>query len=105
MKTAALVIGFMFSGILLGYLFRRTKVTLIQKLITFFIWLLLFLLGVHAGGNEEVVRSLGTIGFEAVIITIAAIFGSSFCALLLWKFLNKKPNDKEGNLESKNKGE
>lgn len=101
MKTAAFVIGFMFSGILLGYLFRKTKITWIQKLITFFIWLLLFLLGVHAGGNEEVVKSLGTIGFEAVIITIAAIFGSSFCALLLWRFLNKKPNDKSHQIKSK----
>lgn len=93
------VIGFMLSGAFLGFVFRKTKINWIQKLITLFIWLLLFLLGIEAGSNESVVTGLGTIGLEALIITVAAMLGSCLLALALWKYLNKD-NNKEKDKES-----
>lgn len=89
-----IVIGFMLSGIVLGFLFRNTKINWIQKLITFFIWLLLLLLGVEAGSNKSVVDGLGSIGLEALIITGAAMLGSCLLALGLWKFLNRDKRNK-----------
>lgn len=86
------VILFMALGIGIGYLFRKVKVTWIQSLITIFIWALLFLLGIEAGSNEEVVKSLSMIGVDALVITAAAVFGSALGAKLLWNYFKK--NDK-----------
>lgn len=103
MNTAVYVIGFMFSGIFLGYIFRNTKISWLQKIITFFIWLLLFLLGVHAGSNKEVVDSFAVIGIEAIIITFVAILGSCLAALALWKYLNKPISKNKNRLDSTSK--
>lgn len=86
------VILFMVIGISLGRLCRRIKVPWIQSMITILIWALLFLLGIEAGSNESVVKSLPKIGLDAVIITAAAVFGSALGAKLLWNYLKK--NDK-----------
>lgn len=80
-------------GVLAGYLFRNKKVTWIQKVITFFIWLLLFLLGVDAGGDESVIQSFPNIGMEALIITAAAVLGSVVLAKLLWNYLRKSKKE------------
>lgn len=82
----------MVIGISLGRLCRRIKVPWIQSMITILIWALLFLLGIEAGSNESVVKSLPKIGLDAVIITAAAVFGSALGAKLLWNYLKK--NDK-----------
>lgn len=61
----------------------------ISKIITVIIWVLLFLLGVEVGTNPEIIAGLGTIGVEALIITIAAVLGSAIMALLLWRYIKK----------------
>ena len=81
------VIGLMFSGIALGYLIRNREVKHVSKLITGLIWILLFLLGVEVGGNQEIIKGLHTIGIEALIITVAAVLGSVIGALLLWSWI------------------
>ena len=87
------VIGFMALGVLMGYLFRNTKITWIQKVITFFIWLLLFLLGVDAGSDDDVIQSFPFIGMDALIITAAAVLGIVICAKLLWNYLKKSKRE------------
>ena len=83
------VISLMFSGILIGYVFRNNNLKFISKIITVLIWTLLFLLGIEVGGNQEIVRGLHTIGVEALVITLAAVLGSVIGALLLWKWIQK----------------
>lgn len=61
----------------------------ISKIITVIIWVLLFLLGVEVGTNPEIIAGLGTIGVEALIITIAAVLGSAIMSLLLWRYIKK----------------
>ncbi len=85
-----IVIGIMLSGILVGYLLRAKRLNEIHKVITLLIWLLLFLLGNEAGGNEAIVKGLHTLGVEALVITIAAVAGSSLCAWALWRSLYAK---------------
>ena len=83
----------MLTGVLLGYLLREKKLSWIQKVISFLIWVLLFLLGIDVGSNESIVKGLHSIGVEAVIITVAAVLGSVTFALLLWRSVlrnNKK---------------
>ena len=82
-----IIIGIMLTGMLLGYLLR-SKITLL-------IWLLLFLLGIDVGGNEAIVKGLHAIGLEALIITAAAVTGSTLAAWGLWYLLHTRYQKKE----------
>ena len=84
------VIGIMFIGIGLGYIFRRQSLPWINKAITILIWLLLFLLGIKVGHNEQIIRSLPTLGMEAFIIAISCVLGSCIAAWGLWKYVSRK---------------
>jgi uncharacterized membrane protein YbjE (DUF340 family) len=62
-----------------------------NHLLNWSIYLLLFLLGISVGTNEEVIRNLGKIGYEAIAIAVASIAGSVLFSGLLYRFLfNKK---------------
>lgn len=84
------VIGIMFIGIGLGYLLRRQSLSWINKAITALIWLLLFLLGIEVGQNEQIIRSLPTLGVEAFTIAIVCVLGSCIAAWGLWKYVGRK---------------
>lgn len=91
-----IIIGIMLTGMLLGYLLRSKRLSWIHKIITLFIWILLFLLGIDVGGNDSIIKGLlHTLGLEAVIITIAAVIGSILCAWGLWYLLYIKNRGKE----------
>ena len=70
------ILIFMFSGILAGYLLRKIRIGFINGVILTLIWLLLFLLGMEVGFNDQVIRKFGTLGIEAVIIAALATLGS-----------------------------
>ncbi len=89
------IIGIMLTGMLLGYLLRSKRLTWIHKVITLLIWLLLFLLGIDVGGNEAIVKGLYAIGLEALIITAAAVTGSTLAAWGLWYLLHTRYQKKE----------
>ena len=88
------VIGIMFIGIGLGYLLRRQSLSWINKAITTLIWLLLFLLGIVVGHNEQIIRSLPTLGVEAFVIAIVGVLGSCIAAWALWKHVNGRKEAK-----------
>ena len=78
------VIGLMFGGMILGYLFRRQQLSWIRKV------MLLFLLGVEVGGNRRIMEGLTTLGAEALAVTLACILGSCLCAWGLWYWVYKR---------------
>lgn len=78
---------------LAGYLLRKRDLKKIHSVITLLIWLLLFILGIEVGGNEQIVKGLHTLGMEAVILTIGGTLGSVIAAWALWRALYQK---KEG---------
>lgn len=80
---------------LLGFLLRKQKLSGIHKAITVLIWLLLFLLGLDVGGNQEIINGLHTIGMEAIVITLAAVLGSVTAAWALWYVLYKKKKEEQ----------
>jgi len=91
-----IIIGIMFLGIGAGYLLRKRKLRHLDNIMTAVVWLLLFLLGVEAGADERIVKWIGSLGLEALLITLAAVAGSSFFAWLLWKSdKTAKRGDKE----------
>ena len=57
----------------------------LNRILTFFIILLVFIMGLQMGADEEVTSSLGTIGLQAVIMTAMAVGGS-----MLFVFLGRK---------------
>ena len=79
----------MACGIGLGWLLRRRRLPLLGKVTNFFIWVLLFLLGVEVGGDERIVNGIASLGLEAAVIAAAGVAGSSVIALLLWKWSGK----------------
>lgn len=75
------VIGIMFAGIAAGYLFRRLP--LLQQLgkpISYTILLLLLLLGISVGSNDNIINNLSTLGGEAFLLALAATLGSVLAA-------------------------
>lgn len=81
-----IVIGLMVSGIILGYIFRKKNLRVVQHLITYAIFALLFLLGISVGTNRDIMDNLGTIGVEALVITLGAVGGSILCAWGIYKY-------------------
>lgn len=90
-----IIIGIMLTGMLIGFLLRSKRLTWIHKIITFLIWALLFLLGIDVGGNKAIIKGLHTLGLEAVVITLAAVIGSTLCAWGLWYLLYIRNSGKE----------
>lgn len=86
-----IIIGLMLTGMLLGFLLRKRNLKKIHQIITVLIWLLLFILGVEVGSNEQIIKGLHTIGFEAVILTLGGTLGSVIAAWALWRALYKRP--------------
>lgn len=93
-KIMLTVVGIMFLGIGLGYLMRRHSLPPIGKVITLLIWVLLFLLGIEVGQNEQIIRSLPTLGAEAVIMAVACVLGSCLAAWMLWKYVHGRGEGK-----------
>lgn len=113
-----LVILFIFLGILSGVICRKlstgARISLTDvaarwqgRIVTWLIWLLLFLLGIEVGSNEMIVRSLPTLGVEALLLSSAATLSCCVLAWMLWRFStnntvqenakNETSAEKEGN--------
>ena len=91
-----IVILFIFLGILSGVLCRKLSTgarishtdvaaRCQGRIVTWLIWLLLFLLGIEVGSNEMIVRSLPTLGVEALLLSLAATLGCCVLAWMLWR--------------------
>ncbi len=88
------VIGIMFGGILIGYLFRR--ISLLQrvgKTISYTIFLLLFLLGISVGSNKVIMENLLSLGGQALLIASATTAGSVLAAWGVYVFFFKERRD------------
>lgn len=113
-----IVILFIFLGILSVVLCRKlstgARISLTDvaarwqgRIVTLLIWLLLFLLGIEVGSNEMIVRSLHTLGVEALLLSSTATLGCCVLAWMLWRVSknntvqenakNETSADKEGN--------
>lgn len=84
--------GVMLSGVLVGYIMRRIpNITFIGKVISMFIFLLLFSLGISVGRNEVILNNLSTLGLQALIITVGAVAGSiCFSSIIYNKYFKKE---------------
>jgi len=85
------VVSIMAGGMLLGFLLRAKQriVSGNEKLITYAIYLLLFMMGVSIGSNEQIMNSLSTLGIVALIVSMGAIIGSILTGFLVFKLFFK----------------
>ncbi|MDX1662179.1 MAG: LysO family transporter [Candidatus Promineifilaceae bacterium] len=81
------------GGMLAGFLLRqkRALVEAAERLSSFAIYLLLFLLGLSVGGDEAIFSRLPALGLQALLLSAAAIAGS----VALTALLNELPHLKK----------
>lgn len=85
-----IIISLLIGGIAVGYLLRNRGIgTVAGRAVTALVWLLLFLLGAEAGGNEAVTSGLASLGRDALAISLFATGGSVAAAALLWRFASR----------------
>ena len=79
------VLLFLAIGILAGYLARskRGLLAAASRATTWSLYILIFLLGVSVGANEAVVRALGKLGVQALILCAGAVGGSVLVSCLV----------------------
>ena len=88
------VVIIMAAGMLAGYLLRKHKklISLSEKLVMWAIYLLLFLLGVAIGLNDQILERFADFGLLAMAITIGGVAGSIFLGWIVFSifFREKK---------------
>jgi uncharacterized membrane protein YbjE (DUF340 family) len=79
-------------GIILGFFLKSKKklVRLNDKLVTYAIYLLLFMLGISIGSNEQIMNSLSSLGLIALIVTIGGVLGSIVLGFITYRLFFKK---------------
>ena len=74
-------------GGLLGYIIREKKNVLkhLDKITFWSVLALLFLLGFSVGRNPVIIKNLHNLGFQALILSIAAVIGSAIFSFIVYK--------------------
>ena len=100
MGYVALYWGFMLLGYFFGSKLRKhqEKLGFINGVMLVCISLLVLLMGIRMGANEEVIRNLGSIGVQALIITVLLMAGAVLSVTVARKLLGM---DKHGFLKIK----
>mgnify|MGYP000980185042 CR=1 FL=1 len=86
-QSLGLYLGVILLGILVGSRksVRSKSLPGLGKLQTTVLILLIFVLGVEIGSDEQVVTSLGAIGLSAFVITVFVLAGSILAVFLVRK--------------------
>ena len=70
---------------------RERLISVSDRLTTGAIFLLLFLLGISVGTNDQVVGNIGTLGVQAAVLTAGGIAGSVAASCLVSPALRDLP--------------
>lgn len=77
---------------------RADKLAFVQKALMPVVYILVLIMGLRMGVNEQVTSNLGTIGVQSLIITVFAVAGSMLSITGVRKIMGM---DKYGNLKTK----
>ena len=95
---------FFLIGILAGFFVNnRTFLIFSEKAVNIMVYFLLFLLGVSTGLNRKLISDLGNIGFEALLLSLGAMFFSFLFSYWWERFVC--PKLEHGIKENENNGE
>lgn len=81
---------------------RADKLGFVQKALMPVVYILVLIMGLRMGVNEQVTSNLGTIGIQSLVITIFAVGGSMIFITGVRKLMKM---DKYGNLKAKNQND
>jgi uncharacterized membrane protein YbjE (DUF340 family) len=100
--TSFIVIALFTTGILAGRFFRKNETAkrYIDHLVTWAVYLLLFLLGISVGINEKVLNDFSKIGYTALLLTIGAVIGSIILAKIVFIRFFKNTNLTDDKMKS-----
>ncbi len=91
------ILFFLVAGMILGH-FLRTKTAVLAVADKAMIWsvcLLVFLLGVSVGASQTVVRALGGLGLQALVLSVGGIAGSVLASCVVSRvFFESMPHEK-----------
>lgn len=93
-----LALGLMFVGIFVGRLFLKVAKISVSALLMAVICLLLFILGLELGYNDNLISKFASIGAASSVIALSAIFGSCVAAKVLYSYILKNPSGKSAEL-------
>lgn len=89
------VIIVMILGMFVGYVLRERQrlAKHIDTIVTWAIFILLFLLGISVGTNKTILGNIDTIFLQVIILTLGAVMGSVVIAYFTYRFFFKKYED------------
>lgn len=78
-----------------GYVLRERQrlAKHIDTIVTWAIFILLFLLGISVGTNKTILGNIDTIFLQVIILTLGAVMGSVVIAYFTYRFFFKKYED------------
>ena len=81
------VLFFLAGGIIAGYFLRARKNVLATAgaATTWSLYVLIFLLGISVGTNDAVVRALGRLGLQALVLSAGGIVGSVLVGCVVFR--------------------
>lgn len=87
-------------GIFLGFIgvLKEKLIIYNKKIINLTIYLLIFLMGIKIGVNNDVFYNMKTIGIDALVLAVFSIVGSYLAVTL---FVKNKPNKNMFTIENK----
>ncbi|MGE5458221.1 MAG: LysO family transporter [Methanococcaceae archaeon] len=92
----------MSAGIILGAFIHKKSllIKINDQLISLSIYVLLLLLGISVGLNKTIVQNFGTLGYQALVITLGAVLGSVLFSWIVFRIFfssetNKKVRDEK----------
>ena len=93
--TSYIVIALFTLGIAIGWLFRKkNKVRKnVDVAVTWAVYLLLFLLGISVGINDEIINNFSRIGYKAFWLTFGAVAGSVVIAKVVYQIFFKTKDE------------
>ncbi len=90
METLLFLAGGIAVGILLKV--RKKWQFAVEKGVMVMIWVLLLLLGVSIGANQEIVQNIHIIGWKALLLSVGGIAGSIACSYIVYLKFFKSQN-------------
>lgn len=95
--TSLTVIVLFISGIIAGRFFRNRESSRrwIDILVTWAVYILLFLLGISVGINDKIINDFTKIGYTSVLLTIGAVAGSIILAKIVYIYFFDRSSETE----------
>ena len=84
-----LIFGSLAAGLLVGAAWRSPKFSsLLSPAITATVCIMLFLLGIETGGNDQVMSQAGELGVDALVLCLCIMACCAAGALVWWRFIS-----------------